>query len=322
MGFRCPSNGEKPGRDNEFSYCLGGCQKRCMPKAILVKLRDQNVENVHKGDMISPSALKGCVRKLVLERTKPYHEEPHKLYYAVRGALIHGFLEDTELPEVQTEQRLFKTIEVDGQSVVISGQIDYYEGAPEFCIEDYKTVSDKGTYFLFDSGAKPEHIQQTNIYRWLCDGGRLGAVDGPVVNWPVKSIKINYLFMNRVVTTGTTHYEQVTAYKSPNYGKRYKLETFRKVVGHSPRGVPVWEIEIKIPPVPLTPEPKLLEELEAGVSSVKEGFEAAPWLPPGVLYDKEEAWACGFCGVKDYCHTYEATHNAEQFQTIQVKRDS
>jgi hypothetical protein len=322
-GFKCPTNGEQPGRNNTFDYCLTACSKRCMPKAIMVKLRDQNVHNVHRGNMITPSALKGCTRKLVLERTEDYWERPENLYYAVRGSLIHGFLEEPGLPEVITEARLFKQVKTAQGIVNFSGQIDYYEGAPEFAIEDYKTLSDKGTWFLFNEGAKPEHVLQTNVYRWLCNGGRLGGVDGQVVNWPVERITINYLFMNRVVTTGNTHIERVTSYKSPNNGKRYKLEKKRGIVDKSPRGVPIWEIHIEIPPVPLMSEAEIMEHIGLGADNLDNGFRAseAGKFPPGVLYEKDESWQCGYCAVVERCHDYENTNNTEQFKKyIQLKK--
>lgn len=297
-----------------------------MPKAILVKLRDQNVHNVHRGDMITPSALKGCTRKLVLERTWPYYYEPEKLYYAVRGALIHGFLENHGLHNVHTEVRLYKKVRVNGQEVILSGQIDFYDG-DERSIEDYKTMSDKGTYFLFDSGAKPEHVLQTNVYRWLCDGGYLEDPAKPgnanaafaynqQVFWPVDKIRIHMLFMNRVVSTGSTHIERVTGYKEPNMGKKYKLERSRKVVDVSPRGVPVWEIEIAIPPVKLMSEEDILAHVEMGGIELRNGFDAVQQnrLPPGVLYMKDESWACGYCGVVEQCHDYEKKTNTEKFE--------
>jgi hypothetical protein len=321
VGFKCPSNGEQPGRENTFDYCLTACQQRCMPKAVLVKLRDGNVHNVHKGDMITPSALKGCTRKLVLERTSDYFEEPEKLYYAVRGSLIHGFLEDHGLNNVQTEVRLFKELDIDGRKIVISGQLDYYDEG-ERAIEDYKTLSDKGTFFLFDTGAKEEHILQTNTYRWLADGGHVGSLDGPQVFWPVDKIKINYLFMNRVVITGTTHVERVTSYKSPNYGKKYRLETRRRQVDKSPRGVPVWEIEIAIPEVPLMPESEIKEHIFWGAAALHSGFraQAEGGIPPGILYESEEAWQCGFCPVKRKCHDYEQAHNTVQYVEFHNKK--
>jgi hypothetical protein len=325
VGFRCPANGELPGRDNDFGYCLTKCSMRCMPKAVLVKLRDQNVTNVHQGEMITPSALKGCTRRLVLERTVPYYQEPEKLYYAVRGSLIHGFLEDHGLPNVRTEDRLFKRIEVNGKPIIFSGQIDYYEGDPEFAIEDYKTLSDKGTYFLFNEGAKPEHVLQTNVYRWLCQGGRLGSIDGPEVNWPVNRITISYLFMNRVVMTGSRHLEHITSYREPNNGKKYRLEKYRKKIGASPRGVPIWEIAIDIPPVKLMPEEEVLAHILMGASSLEGGFRAVTEdrLPPVVMYDSNEAWQCSFCAVQRQCHAYEAVNNSVKFEKhIKVKNES
>lgn len=270
-----------------------------MPKSILAVIREQNVGNVHKGDMITPSALKGCTRKLVLERTSDYYEEPPKLYYAVRGSLIHGFLEHHGLANVHTEVRLFKKIVANGREIVFSGQIDDYD-ADEQTITDYKTMSDKGTYILFNEGAKPEHVEQTNLYAWLCNGGHVGSIDGPQVFWPVRRIVIAHLFMNRVVLTGTKHYEQVVGFKEP---KKYRLETWRTLVGHTSKGIPIWELEIDIPEVPLIPETDLLPKLLGGASTIRQGFDTG--FPLGVLYERDKAWQCSYCPVRKVCHDYE-----------------
>lgn len=314
VGFKCPSNGEEPGRDNSYDYCFYQCQKRCMPKAMLFKFAEQHQGNVHKGDMITPSALKGCTRKLVLERTTDYYAEPPKLYYAVRGSLIHGFLENQGLEGVYTEQRLFKKFNALGREFVISGQIDYYDSKTQ-AIEDYKTASDKAFYFLFDTGAKDEHVLQTNVYRWLCDGGRLGSLDGPVVNWPVKDITVHYVLMNQVISTGRTHVERVSGYKDPNMGKKYRLEKSRKVVGKNHRGTPQWEIEIEIPPVPLMSEGDIFKHVELNGLKALRGFrvKAEGEMPEAALYNRDDAWQCGYCDVKTTCFDYEKKNNSVEF---------
>jgi hypothetical protein len=319
-GFRCPANGEDPGRENAYDYCFYKCQQRCMPKAMLFKFAEQHEGNVHKGDMITPSALKGCTRKLVLERTTEYYEEPPKLYYAVRGSLIHGFLENQNLDGVYTEQRIYKEVDLLGKKVVISGQIDYYDSKDQ-TIEDYKTASDKAFYFLFDTGAKEEHILQTNVYRWLCDGGHLGSIDGPVVHWPVKRIIIHYALMNQVISTGRTHVERVTSYMEPNKGKKYRLEKSRKKVDKNHRGTPIWEVKLDIPEVKLMSEGDIFKHVELNGLKTLKGFNDQKQgdMPPGVLYHKEDAWQCGYCAVKHDCHGYEQQNNAVQYAKFYTK---
>jgi hypothetical protein len=288
-----------------------------MPKAMLFKFAEQHKDNVHRGDMITPSALKGCTRKLVLERTTDYYAEPPKLYYAVRGSLIHGFLENQGLNNVQTEVRLFKKFKSLGQEFVISGQIDYYDAQTK-TIEDYKTASDKAFFFLFDTGAKEEHILQTNVYRWLCDGGHLGSLEGPQVFWPVEQIVVHYILMNQVISTGRTHVERVTSYKSPNMGKKYRLETSREQVSKNHRGTPIWEIRLDIPAVPLMPEEDIFKHVELNGLKTLQGFQmmASGAMPEGVLYDREEAWACGYCDVQTTCYDYERRANPVKFNKL------
>lgn len=313
IGFKCPPGGEEPGRDNTYDYCLSQCKSRCMPKAMLFKFVEQHRDNVHRGNMITPSALKGCKRKLVLERTTDYYEEPPKLYWAVRGSLIHGFLENVTIPGVSTEKRLYKRFDIDGRVMEVSGQVDFYD-EPEAAIDDYKTATDKAFYFLFDTGAKEEHVLQTNVYRLLCNGGNLGGFDGPQVFWPVDKIRIHYLLMGQVISTGRTHVERVNSYKSPNYGKKYKLETSRRVVGKTHRGTPIWEITLEIPPVPLMAEADVLAHIKNNGIKALDGFtiKEAGGMPEGVLYDGDDSWECGYCAVKQPCHAYEQQHRPEQ----------
>ena len=89
-----------------------------MPKEVLGSIRNEHSSNPHVGDMITPSALKGCVRKTVLERTENYYQEPPKLYYAIRGSLIHGFLENHGLQGVESEKRMYKTLTIKGRKII------------------------------------------------------------------------------------------------------------------------------------------------------------------------------------------------------------
>lgn len=329
-GFKCPSDGEQPGRDNDFDYCFYKCQKQCMPKAILYRFAEQHSNNIHRGDMISPSALKGCKRKLVLERTTDYYAEPPKLYYAVRGSLIHGFLENvdgqpdgTGLQGVVTEKRIFKTFKSSlGIDFVLSGQVDFYDAATK-TLEDYKTASDKAFYFLFDSGAKEEHVFQTNVYRWLMDGGHLGSLDGPIINWPVDRIQINYLFMNQVISTGQIHTETVSGYKDPNFGKKYRLEINRAVVGKNHRGTPIWEIQVDIPEVPLMTEGEIFKHIELNGLQTLKAFSVMKRgdMPEGVLYDRDGSWQCSYCDVASACHEYERRENPVKFTQILKQKE-
>ncbi len=288
-----------------------------MPKAMLFKFAEQHAGNVHKGDMITPSALKGCTRKLVLERTTDYYAEPPKLYYAVRGSLIHGFLEDQTLAGVVTEQRLYKRFKAGGQEFVISGQIDFYDQQTK-TLEDYKTAADKAFFFLFDTGAKEDHVFQTNVYRWLMDGGHLGSLDGPQVFWPVDRIVVHYVLMNQVISTGKVHVEKVSGYKDPNMGKKYRLEKGRKKVGKNHRGTPQWEIEIPIPDVPLMPEGEVFKHIELNGLKALNGFRIQKLgeMPGGVLYDRDDAWQCDYCDVRSTCWESERRANPVKFNKL------
>lgn len=301
-----------------------------MPKAMLFRFAEQHAGNIHKGEMISPSALKGCKRKLTLERTTDYYAEPPKLYYAVRGSLIHGFLENVDgqpdgsgLQGVVTEKRLFKTLKTSlGVDFVISGQVDFYDAQTK-TLEDYKTAADKAFYFLFDTGAKEEHVLQTNVYRWLMDGGHLGSLDGPQVHWPVDRIVVHYVLMNQVISTGRMHYEKASGYKSPNFGKTYRLETSRAVVGKNHRGTPIWEIQLDIPEVPLMTEVEIFKHIELNGLQTLKAFNVMKRgeMPDGVLYSRDDAWACDYCDTRSACHEYEAKANPIKFAALVNSRE-
>jgi hypothetical protein len=218
---------------------------------------------------------------------------------------------------VVTEKRLFKRFKSSLGEFVISGQVDCYDRLTE-TLEDYKTASDKAFYFLFDTGAKEEHVLQTNVYRWLMDGGHLGSLDGPVVNWPVKRIVVHYVLMNQVISTGRTHIEKVSGYKDPNFGKKYRLEKSRAKVGKSHRGTPQWEIRIDIPEVPIMLDSDVFKHIELNGLKTLQGFEQnkVGEMPEGVLYDREDAWACGYCDVQTTCYDYERRANPDKFTKL------
>lgn len=316
IGLKCPPDSPTAGNCNDFEFCIASCPHQCQPTGVLNAIARDHQTNVHKGDMVSATSLKGCQRSLVLERTTDFYEEPHKLYYATRGGLYHGCLEN-DRTDMTTEVRLYKTVTTGPQAPwVISGQIDFYD-IKRKSLEDYKTMADKGLYLIFNKGAKVEHIQQVNVYRWLMWGGHIESPTGPQVFWPVDKMKIHYLLMNRAISTGQVHHEYQSDRKSPNYGKKYGLEIdhghrtvdgkFRRLaIGLTTRGVPQWRLDIDVPAIPMWPsadvEAMIANEGPPRVLALRDPNV----MPGGVMNDYEERWQCDWCPVKDKCDDIEA----------------
>jgi hypothetical protein len=288
-----------------------------MPAAVLNQIAVVNTSNPHKGAMVSATSLKpeACIRKLKLTREEDYHEEPRRMYDAVRGSLIHGFLE-CDLPHIIAEKRLYKRVD----DWVISGQIDWYDTRKK-TLEDYKTMADKGTYILYRVGYKEDHAVQLNIYRWLMHGGHIGSIDGEQVFWDVDRMIIHYIMMNRTVSSGRVVTEIFSEFKPPNYGKTYPLEIGRKNAGPNLNGTPQWHVTFNLPDIPIWP----LEETEAYVKRVGPGVVKAlldkDHMPPGVLHDKEQLWQCDWCPVRRRCGEIEDEIRLKEFDQIPLEFD-
>lgn len=269
-----------------------------MPTAVLATIWHNYSHNEHRGDMISPSALGGCPRSFVLERMEDYYQEPPKLYYTVRGSLIHGFLEDADVENTLKEQRVYKQID----DWWISGRFDFLD-LRDYTLEDYKTTQDKTTWFLFNEGAKPEHILQTNVYRWLLNGGHLGTKDGPVVNYRIDRIRIHYLFMGRIISTGSRVTETVNQFDRPR--KPYKLLVKEESLGFNKWGKPQYKMTIDIPEVPILSDEEVIAHIMTYGPELVDAFTSNPADVRHVLDDESNRWRCDFCGVRHQCLNLE-----------------
>lgn len=314
VGFRCPEGTPTEGTENTFEHCLHSCPHQCMPAPVLWQTCQQNKSNVHKGDLVSPTSLPRCPRKLILTRTRDYFEEPHRLYDSVRGTLIHSFLECDGFEGFVSEKRVFKKITRGPYAPwVISGQIDAYE-APRKLLHDIKTLDDKALFFMANYGPKEDHCLQLNCYRWLMDGGYLederfpGNADaafaqGLQIFWAVERAQLHYCSMRRTFSTGTTFTWIVDDFREPNRGKPYKLEVGRKQT-KSKRGKPLWEITLTFPDVPLMPIESVEDYVITMGPTLVRGFRE-DWIPPGIMDDEDKSWECSYCPVKSLCDDIE-----------------
>jgi hypothetical protein len=324
--FVCPETAPTAGQKNTFAHCLHTCPHKCLPKSVLHIIVRTETGNEHVGDMVSPTALSGCARRLKLTRSEDYAVEPERLYSATRGSLYHGFVENQDIPDVTTEQRIYKYVtQGEGAPWLISGRVDFYDRA-EKSIEDFKTIADKGTYILFNKGAKPEHIWQLNLYRWLAHGGHLGAPDGPQVFWPVQKLQLHYCLMNRVISTGKVHIEEKNEYRKPGglafnklkagqfaaVDKPYGLEKKRERFPPNARGFAKTKITIDIPPVPIYTFDKVEKYLAERGPRLVRGFRDPDYIPPGVIGNRDAEWECSYCETREACARIEEAESVVQ----------
>lgn len=143
-----------------------------------------------RGEMISPSAITGCIRKTYLSRTNDYYQSLENLWSAARGTLFHFALEANKEEGAIVEQRFCRTL---GSGITIFAK-------PDAIYPAYKKLRDwKTTAFVplpngkFNNGY-PNHHEQLNEYVYV-----LSKPDGaePI---PIEKIEITYMDMNRVRT--------------------------------------------------------------------------------------------------------------------------
>lgn len=248
IGFRCPAVSQTAGKEVDFITCLR-CQNECLP----VMLRAGIIKShQYRGTGISATTITGCPRQTFLSRTQDYYANPLTLIYsAFRGSMVHQILEtisqgkfggknvelDLAIDEVMhqfiTEKRFYKNFPLTSTKLVeVSGQVDIYH-RPTCILHDYKTMADKGIYYLA-KGIKEAHIIQTNFYRWLLPKFL-----------PVKKIIVHYITMSAVYTTG----------KHIVFMERGKDKSF------------------DLPDVPLMLEKEFIETVRPKIAEIYEAFD-------------------------------------------------
>lgn len=86
--------------------------------------------------------------------------------WALLGKIGHKILEDHAPEDYVTEERLYREIEVDGETYKISGQMDVQRDAEHgWMINDWKFTS-FGT-LIYGEYPKDDWVHQLNIYQWL-----------------------------------------------------------------------------------------------------------------------------------------------------------
>lgn len=292
-GFKCPEgikhaeNGVETDK-HSFAFCLNQCPSPCFPTPLLEVICQTNDRDVHKGKMISTTALQGCFRALWLERNKDYYVNPASLWYTTRGTLIHSIVTEQDTSRFISEKRFYLKVGDD----TISGQIDLYDIDKEI-LYDFKTIGDKGLSYIIDDGPKEAHVWQTNIYKYLMRHGFYidSNTDKHITpKLKVKQIKIIYLTMMSALTTGEVYYP-VFAGKKPRFSH--------------------------IKDVKILKDKFIAEYIEAELpilSRIMDSKDEPDFIPD----EQTQGWQCGFnykgkgyCKVKELCSFWKQNFTLE-----------
>lgn len=182
-GINCPFNGKVLLKD--CLTCALKHENKCeVPSEIVKGILSFLQED--RGDMISPSAITGCMRKVFLQRTNDYYDSLDQLYWAFRGQLAHGLAERYQEEGAVVEKRFYRTL---ANGITISGKPDAVYPAWAL-LRDWKTSRAIPKY------DKPydNHNIQTNIYRYI--------LAKPDKEEPIRvdNIKITYMTMDSTKT--------------------------------------------------------------------------------------------------------------------------
>lgn len=169
------------GKPNPFDHCKKECRAgRCQhPLPILVAMDKERTGR--EGVGFSSSTLSQCPRQFVLGHRNDYYENPDDYYPRWMGTLGHLAVESSGPYEgVVQEVRYSHTINVDGTTVELSGQPDWYDRDARR-VDDYKYTG----YPL--SSPRDEHEAQLNVYAWLLENNGLEVETARVIYLHPKS---------------------------------------------------------------------------------------------------------------------------------------
>lgn len=161
------------GKLRSFDECICGHQTRersChFPTFALKLMRDHDRKRGNAG--YSATMLLACPRAIALLENFDYYEDLESGWNKLRGELLHAVAEaEPDIPEgIIKERRVRKTVLVEGEEIVITGQVDELD-KPYQGVIDYKFTGS------IPEKPKKDHVAQFNIYAWLCEGGVLMAV--------------------------------------------------------------------------------------------------------------------------------------------------
>jgi len=157
IGIHCPYK-RKDISMQDCLECARTQQNPCgYPAEVVEGIKFFN-ESENRKDMVSATAILGCMRSIYLGQTNDYYAPLDSLYWSFRGQLGHLLCEKFKQGGAITEKRFRRTV----GKIKISGKMDVIY--PDLkLIRDFKTtkaVPRKDTPY-------ENHILQTNIYKWI-----------------------------------------------------------------------------------------------------------------------------------------------------------
>lgn len=142
------------------------------PYQVIYAMTQNKIERKDAG--LSATMLLDCPRRVILQAEEDYHERPSAYWPRLRGTLGHLLVEryGDGIGQHIAEVRFNKTLDIDGHALTVTGK-------PDMVLVDHKLIIDYKSNKNVDDEyqpmvkgkAKPEHIEQVNIYRWLMAGG-------------------------------------------------------------------------------------------------------------------------------------------------------
>lgn len=196
---------DDPNHKNErytFEQCLAcsrnrGPRKCSTPYQVIYAMTQNKVERKDAG--LSATMLLDCPRRVILQQEEDYEERPSAFWPRLRGTLGHLLVErygDGIGPAI-AEVRFTKEIDIDGVKLTVTGKPDMVLPNHKLII-DYKSNKNVDDEYqpMVKGKAKPEHVEQVNIYRWLMAGGT-NMETGEIADIDIDKAEIHYFDLMR-----------------------------------------------------------------------------------------------------------------------------
>lgn len=151
VGGKCPGLIEY--HSFESKHCIEKCDHQCVPASVLYHIENRQKTDKHIGKYLSVTSLLGCLRQLYLERTIDYFVEPPKLWWSLRGSILHRLLENpgllAQIEDMKAEvYRLLKRGEGSREDVenrwmeIEAKLLDLAEILPKYEIPNWKSETE------------------------------------------------------------------------------------------------------------------------------------------------------------------------------------
>lgn len=286
------------GKEVSFEDCLK-CNDECFDIEIREAIFNQEERSREErgGLGITASMITGCPREVYLKRKHEYSVNPKKMWWSLRGQLIHKILETDNRPDGSLKAMSEERLSWDCDGIEISGKLDRYvlRFAQGGLLKDWKTIGDNGMQYIIYKGAKEEHVWQSNIYARILIAN----------NYPVNKIEIAYMSMMDVIKTGKPA-EFMEYLKNPPKAVKSGEKDRRRMIGDPEfikeyyGGRKKFKCTYLVPEVPIMDERSVIGYVKPKAEAILKGFEFDVEPPP--CDEDMRAWKCaGYCDVKQFC---------------------